>query len=163
MRRLVAALLLIASPAIAQQAVPPQFSRGAVYSGSVLHPVGSSNTSFVMAGMAGSITPRTTGNVLLSLNAVCKISVANDAIGFNINYGTGTAPSNGAANTGTQAGAEVANNAYTAGPFMNCSTTTLVTGLTLGTTYWIDVSYQVIGAGGSTATLTNAQLSAIEN
>ena len=69
-----------------------------------------------------------------------------------IRYGTGTAPSNGAAQTGTGVAgnfvyeipaAAVSND--TAVPF---STTYIVPGLTVGTAYWIDLQAAYIGATG---------------
>ena len=76
---------------------------------------------------------------------------ANDGITWQLHYGTGTAPSNGAGSTGSTLGSfqtyTLASAATAAGdvnaPF---SKTFAVKGLTVGTTYWFDLSAAYVTA-----------------
>lgn len=122
-------------------------------------PVGSTSTALVMAGLGGSITTRT-GRILLCMSGVMQNSGANDGSKAQMSYGTGGAPSNGAALTGTQIGPIQQYNASTlaaaaSAPYGSC---TIVTGLTKGTAYWFDTAFAAITAG--TTTLTQAYMSA---
>lgn len=126
-----------------------------------------STTAFTMQGLAGSITPATTGNVILTINGVAEsnTNTSGDGIQFQISYGTGAAPTNAAALTGTQAGSVlvyVNASAVTAGnvavPF---SLTAVVTGLTPATAYWIDLAAKSV-ATISSGKLANINISAIE-
>ena len=79
---------------------------------------------------------------------------------YNIRYGTGSPPANGAALTGTIAGPTgtylLSGSADLTCPF---SHTAIITGLTLSTTYWIDLSLAV---ASGTATITNPGISVFE-
>src|SRR5439155_1649764 len=69
-----------------------------------LNPTGTADTTGKMMGLAGAITPQVTGNIRI---AVCG-SIANNTIAdggkLQIRVGTGTAPNNGDALTGTAYG-----------------------------------------------------------
>jgi hypothetical protein len=84
---------------------------------------------------------------------------AGSALGY-ISYGTGTAPANGAAQTGTLVGGlfEAINptGAVMAVPFSS----TAVINLTVGTTYWIDMALETFGTG--TAYALGVSISAME-
>jgi hypothetical protein len=82
---------------------------------------------------------------------------------IGMRYGTGSAPSHGAAPTGTlipncPAAFGHSASANYAVPF---SLAVIITGLTVGTTYWLDVQYGS-SAAGSTAKLNTVSLCAIE-
>ena len=84
----------------------------------------------------------------------------NDGATVQIRYGTGTAPTNGAALTGTQLGASQTFTALVAAQKDGFSITGIATGLTIGTAYWIDAALAAVTAG--TATITGVTVTASE-
>jgi len=119
-------------------------------------------SSFLMQGLAGSITTTKTGNVLITISGyAAPQNAVTDGIKFQISYGTSTPPSNGHALTGTQVGSveqsQVGNASVYNMPF---SITAVVTGLTVGTTYWIDLAAEL--TAGTTSTLNNVTIAAVE-
>jgi len=109
---------------------------------------GTTSTTFVMMGYGStvSVTPASTGRLLI---IACASTNANANPGFaytQIQYGTGAAPSNGAAVTGTSAGPIIIFSGNNAGQrFTSCSTA-VVSGLQIGTAYWIDLALRSNGA-----------------
>lgn len=101
------------------------------------------NASAVMGGFGSSwaLTPTTTGKVRITLSG----NSGATATPLLLRYGTGTAPVNGAAVTGTSIPA----NEIVPGNAAFWSVTVEVTGLTLTTAYWFDIS-----ARGATGTNT---------
>jgi hypothetical protein len=104
-----------------------------------------------MMGLAGAITPAVTGNVRITIDGTLLTSSSNPAVqSLNIfmKTGTGSAPSNGAAATGTSRGATLAsmNSIGANQPF---SVTRTISALTVGTTYWIDLLISTNGTGTS--------------
>lgn len=101
-------------------------------------------TPGVMAGLAIPFTPTCTGKLRFRLTGNCSTSTAAANIGITGKYGTGTAPVNGAAVSGTSFAqgnlvvrcAVAGNGAGT--PFEIWGQ---ITGLTPGTAYWIDVAF----------------------
>jgi hypothetical protein len=128
-------------------------------------PTGTTNTTGLMMGLAGSFTPLTSGRMLLTITG--NLSSSGTSIGnggkTQARYGTGSAPANAAALTGTSVGSLVTsvNESTTANTKQPFSVTAVVTGLTVGTAYWLDLSLAQVGAGG-TAAVTNLSISAIE-
>jgi hypothetical protein len=120
-------------------------------------PSGTTNTTGLMMGLAGSITPAVSGKIVLTINGTIANSNASDGAKVQLSYGTGTAPVNGAAITGTQVGAflNVTNNANTAALKVPYSVTAVITGLTVGTAYWLDVVLAAITAGTATITVNS--------
>ena len=112
---------------------------------------------FKMQGLAGTITPTKTGRVLITISGTIDTWSAHTGagIGYAIKYGTGTAPSNGDATTGTSLGLyqrfvlpiipTSSSDVYT--PF---SISALATGLAVGTPYWIDLEATEYVDTGST-------------
>jgi hypothetical protein len=126
-----------------------------------------STTTYTMQGLAGSVTPVLTGAVLVIISGVVLASTvtAGDGIEWQISVGSGTAPTNGAALTGTQYGQpQPSKNPATviaadvAVPF---STQAVVAGLTKTTPYWIDLAAKSLGTASS-GSLANVSISAIE-
>lgn len=117
-----------------------------------------------MAGLGSSmtITPAVTGRVLITaIAATSNNSGATFVTTIDIRIGTGTAPVTGAAISGTQVAQNyLASNASSADLVVPASITGITTGLTLATTYWIDLS--VLATTGSMGTITNITLTAIE-
>ena len=122
-----------------------------------------STTVFAMQGLAGTITPATSGRVKITISgtiiAPTGITV-NNGIAYQISTGTGTAPINAATLTGTQVGpvqtytSAVAPTAA-ADVHVPFSISYLVSGLTVGTPVWIDL------AAKSVTTVSAMALSAV--
>jgi hypothetical protein len=128
-----------------------------------------STSVYAMQGLAGTITPARTGNVLVIITGTVVGLVAttvDNGISYQISYGTSTAPANAAALTGTQVGpvqtytSAIAPTAYgdVNVPF---SISALISALTVGTAYWIDLAAESITTASQMG-LTNVQISIIE-
>jgi hypothetical protein len=134
----------------------------ASYQGGSVTTAGTVSTGGVMAGLAGSITPGATGRILITVCGYLSSSLAGAFTGVGlIRYGTGTAPAHGAALTGTAVGAQSLGHSTTANFTLPFSISAVVTGLTLGTAYWLDVVY-ASNSASSTAKLSNATICAME-
>lgn len=119
-------------------------------------PTGTVSTSLVMAGLAQSITPTNSGRMFFCITGQLSSSSAGQYASAAFRYGTGSAPANGAAVTGTAIGAGVSGYSPTgaqAFPFTICG---YVTGLTPGTAYWFDLAMasSVGTSGANYASLT---------
>jgi hypothetical protein len=145
----------------ALQGFSPQVSGALVAS-----PTGTTSATGVMLGLSNTaaaniITPAKTGRVLIMINGVVTNSAAGDGAFWHIRTGTGAAPANGAAPSGTQSGGQQSFTetaiSLTVSPF---AIQAIVTGLALATPVWIDL---VLGRlTGGTATMTQVNTSAIE-
>ena len=119
----------------------------------------SSISGLAMLGLAGAITPNATGNIVVMLSG----NVSNDT-GFlttlNLRYGTGAAPSNGGAAAGTPVGSPMRWQ-DTSGSSISAPITAIayISGLTLGTTYWIDAS---LNSAAGNNTMVGATIIAYE-
>lgn len=125
------------------------------------NPTATTSSTGVMMGLAGSITPVSSGKVLILISGnIGDVGGGATTNTFQIRYGTGTAPTNGAALTGTATGAL---NTYNGGgggaqfPFCLCS---VVSGLTLSTAHWIDISLAT--SAGISVNVKGITISAIE-
>lgn len=138
------------------------------YQATPSNPMGTTSATGAMMGLDGSITPVNSGQILIVLSGEVNNSGAGNGANFQIRYGTGTAPGNGIALTGTAVGrlGNMTNDqisgllaTLTPGkkPF---SLNSYITGLIVGTAYWIDISLAAIGGG--TATVTDVSISIIE-
>lgn len=134
-------------------------------SSAAVNTAGTTNTGGVMAGMGSgvTITPSTTGRILVILSGYFTSAVANAfAAVVALKYGTGTAPAHGAAITGTSIGnAQAWGTSSTAGALVPFTCQAIVTGLAIGTTYWLDAAYGSSSVS-STAKLNTAIICAIE-
>lgn len=113
----------------------------ATLQGSVASTTATVSASLVMMGMGTTckITPVYSGRVNLTFSGVFAAAAAV-ASALSVRYGTGTAPTNGAAITGSAAGSTqnaVPTSTQTTVPY---SKTAVITGLTPGTAYWFDVA-----------------------
>jgi hypothetical protein len=139
-------------------------SAASVAQSSPANPTGTTDLTGKMMGLAGSITPAQTGRVMIIVtgNLSNSTAAAGDGAKTQIRYGTGSAPANAGALTGTTAGSLISmllERATASDPFPFC-VAAVVTGLTIGTAYWIDLSLAAIAAG--TAILTNLSISVVE-
>lgn len=128
------------------------------------NPTGTTSSVGVMMGLGltpAVITPSKSGNVLIvASGTAANSSGGTDTTSMQIRYGTGTAPSNGAALTGTAVGNKPVYQPATAGANSGFQCNGVITGLTPGTQYWIDLSCNI--TGGGTGTLQLIGLSGIE-
>lgn len=138
--------------------LPQAFAR---YQAQPANPTGTTSLVGVMMGLGGVITPVVSGRVLVVVSGtLLNASAIADGAKTQIYYGTGGAPANGAALTGTAVGGipqYVASTTLGKVPF---SVNAIVASLTLGTTYWIDLSLAAITGG--TAAQTDVSISAME-
>jgi hypothetical protein len=111
-------------------------------------------------GGAATITPVRSGKIVIIIPGYGSNNTINNSGACIIRYGTGTAPVNGAAATGTIVGAESSWLVAVASQRMPFSVCAVVTGLTLGTTYWIDLGLRAITGG--TASVTGLAVTAYE-
>jgi hypothetical protein len=111
------------------------------------NPTGTTSLTLVMMGLGAAgggqsclYTPATTGIVEVTLNGWVNIAVATNQITVGARYGTGTAPANAAAVTGTRFGSNTdpvcSPSAVT--KYMTATFNDIITGLTPGTQYWFD-------------------------
>jgi hypothetical protein len=122
---------------------------GARSTAAIAAPTLTASTSAVMMGLAGTITPNAGGNVQIMINGDFGNSVATDGGTLQIAYGTGAAPANGAAATGTVLGGVVKATSATAGARVPFCLIGYVTGLLGGTAYWIDVQLAAVTGGNA--------------
>jgi hypothetical protein len=128
-----------------------------------------STSAFKMQGLAGSITPTVSGNVLIIISGSIIANTGTTAthgVKFQISEGTGTAPGSNATLTGTQVGAI---NEYRNGFALTADTdlqapffaAAFVTGLTVGTAAWIDLAAESVTTASDIG-FSNVNISAIE-
>lgn len=124
------------------------------------NPAGTTSATAVMMGLGAAITPFSTGRVLLLISG----SIFNLGIGqgakAQLSYGTGAAPTNGAALTGTQVGGAppfVSGTVADKVPFM---LNAVVSGLTKKTPIWVDLAVSAQTAG--TATVSDLSVTLVE-
>lgn len=132
------------------------------YQASPANPTGTTSTTGKMMGLKGNLSPTSSGAYLIIISGYIINTRANTSGSIQIYTGTGSAPNNAATLTGTTQGTELTATVATANsedvPF---SVNAVVTGLTVGTTYWLDISLASSNAAG-TASVKSLSVSAIE-
>lgn len=123
-------------------------------------PTGTTNTTGLMMGLAGSVTPVTTGRILILVSGDISSTLTGDGAKFQIRYGTGSAPANAAALTGTAVGGLVNMLAAANNQRVPFSLQAIVTGLTLTTALWIDIGLAAVTGG--TAAAKNISITTVE-
>jgi hypothetical protein len=129
----------------------------------------SSTASFQMQGLAGSVTPGSTGNIVITISGTivdAGATTVDIGVIYQLSYGTGAAPGNNTALAGTQIGTTQEFTLFVAAtaaadvniPF---SITYPVTGLSLGTPYWIDLAAKAVTTA-SAAKFLNVMVVAVE-
>jgi hypothetical protein len=126
------------------------------------NPSGTVNTTGngVMMGLAGSITPRTSGTILFTFTGSCANGTINDGGQVTIYVGNGAAPANGDALTGNPIGAGVLFEEAAAAKFIPCTGTSIATGQALNTAMWYDVA--LVARTGGTASISQVIMTATE-
>ena len=133
--------------------------------GSFPSPAGTTSTAAcVMMGLGSSaaITPVSTGRIHIDVTFGTSNNTGGDGSGFGVKIGTGTAPINGAAITGTDIGPACGQYQWVSAT-ANASQIVAIGGNfigTVGTAYWIDVSLEAVTGG--TAAIGKAKITAYE-
>ena len=124
------------------------------------NPTATTSTTGVMMGLGSSckITPAYSGRVRFEINGSSQSNGANTVSTLG-KFGTGAAPTNGTAATGTSLGATRQNTSAANGNLLAFTINGIATGLTAGTQYWFDVD--VLGSAG-TSTVQNIDCNAME-
>jgi hypothetical protein len=109
------------------------------------------NTTAKMMGFGWSFTPKINGNVKVTIALTVYGTVGGGPIDMVAVYGTGTAPTLGAAVPGgvVQVGPTLAAIPPSNGSFYPFTVVTVATGLTVGTPYWFDLEAWTGGGGGA--------------
>lgn len=126
------------------------------------NPTGNNSNAGLMQGLALPLVSKGRPLVILLAGYLRAGATGVKTASVQIRTGTGAAPANGAAATGTVQGPEV--EVYvdgTAGIEGSAAVSALVLGLVNGTTYWIDVRLRSLAALGLVE-LRNAVLTAFE-
>ena len=132
----------------------------AFYNATTTAPTAPASTgTYTMVGLAGSITPNLTGRIMVSMQGIGGNTNGN-GFGAKLSYGTGTAPSAAGALAGTQTGPIFTMTALTGSLTAWFNIEVIITGLTVGTTYWLDLAAAQLTGG--TATLTQCHIAARE-
>lgn len=131
---------------------------------SASNPTGTTNTTGIMMGLGSTfhITPSYSGRIHVTVQGFGQNNTASDALSVQLYIGSGTAPTNGAAATGTSMGTALsigggAQNANVSFPF---SVSGILTGLSPGTAYWIDI--RLAAVVGGTASIQGLTCTAFE-
>jgi len=124
------------------------------------NPTATASLVAVMAGLAGSITAQETGRVSVTISGDMANATATDGGAVQLAWGTGAAPANGAAATGTVVGGKATGTSATAGARVPFSLTQVITGLPLGTAVWLDLQFAAV-TGGSLS-LADVSIAATE-
>lgn len=127
-------------------------------------PSATGSTSLVMMGLGGTftITPASSGTVQATINGQLTTATGVATISYAPRFGTGGAPANGAAVTGTNFGA--VGTFTTQAPATNANVPMSITGLvtlTPGTAYWFDLALAT-SSGADAASFTNPMFTAVE-
>jgi hypothetical protein len=131
---------------------------GAVTQAQPANPTGTNSLTGLMMGLAGSITPTLTGRLMITISGDISNNTGSDGGTVQIRYGTGSAPANADALTGNAIGTLIRAIAGTVTvPF---SVQAVVTGLSVGTAYWLDLGLAAITGG--TASIFDVSVTAIE-
>jgi hypothetical protein len=118
------------------------------YTGSVTSE--QTNATAKMMGFGWSFTPKINGNVKITIALTVYGTVGSGPIDIQAVYGTGTAPTLGAAVPGgvVQVGPTLSAVPPSNGSFYPFTVVAVATGLTVGTPYWFDLEAWVGSGGG---------------
>lgn len=143
-------------------------SAKAATNSTVASPSAPNSTSvFTMQGLAGAITPAISGKIFVTISGtiITTQTAAGNGVQFQLSHGTGTAPTSNAALTGTQDGTVqqylIPATVTAADVQVPFSISVVLTGLTVGTAYWIDLAGKAISATGTGFANVNIAVSEI--
>lgn len=149
-----AALLYDNAGTLGNQSLATLFGNLATFSATPTAPTGATSTVMMGLGASCKITPAVTGRVLVTFYQNVFHSAVGGSVQIQLYYGTGTAPSNGAAATGTAYGSNPGMEQATAPFFTTVTITAVITGLTPGTPYWFDEKMTTSGGTGGLSQIT---------
>lgn len=113
------------------------------------NPVGILGGTAKMLGLGVTFRPIRGTRVEVTVTGNVSDDTTADAASFILRYGTGTAPTNGAASTGTAGSLTRTFTALTGMTKVPFAEHVFISGLTTGTTYWFDYSAAATGAGAT--------------
>jgi hypothetical protein len=122
--------------------------------------VTATSPTYKMLGLAGTITPKFNTAIFLSITGLVSDAILADVITLQLSYGTSTAPSNGTALAGTQVGSIYAITQAVATDVTGFNLSAVITGLSAGTAYWLDLALG--SSGGHAITCTSVNVAAHE-
>lgn len=123
----------------------------AILNGTPADPTGTTDTATgKMMGLAQTITPTKTGVVKVLVTGQMANNTLGDSVTVELRTGTGAAPANGDAPTGTARGNPQTQTAVVAAQRGGFTLAYTLSGAVLGTPIWIDVRVQA-GVGGTAA------------
>lgn len=123
-------------------------------------PTGTTSATAVMMGLAGGITPTRGTKIIVMVSGQMSNDTVNDGATVDLRFGTGAAPANGVAVTGTLVGIAQTATSLVAGDRSGFCVMGKVTGLSVGTAYWLDLS--LLAVTGGTASVTGVSVVAFE-
>lgn len=124
-------------------------------------PTGTTSGTAVMVGMATTLTPTSSGRVIIISSGQMANSALSGGVTVDLRYGTGSAPVNGAGATGTVVGTSQTISALLAGLKSGFSIAGVISGLALNVPIWIDLSQMRLGGLGTSA-VTGVTTTALE-
>lgn len=119
------------------------------YQATPANPATTTSTVGVMMGLAGAITPIKSTIIKIKATGSINNNTASRGAFVAMRYGAGAAPTNGAATAGTLVGAGTFHNNAAANLTVPFAVSGIITGLTLGTAYWIDLWLGSLTSGTS--------------
>ena len=122
---------------------------------------GTSSFGGVMLGQGTAINPQVTGRILIQVSGYTSQNTAGSGCITGIRYGTGADPLNAAALTGTSIGSNQRSTHSAITTRVPFAENVQVTGLTLNTRVWIELSEAAITSG--TCTVNNVNWSVLES
>ncbi|MEM3846417.1 MAG: hypothetical protein QXV17_09625 [Candidatus Micrarchaeaceae archaeon] len=124
------------------------------------NPTGTTSTTAVQMGLGVTYTTATTGRLLVIVTGEAANNTAGDGATVQLSYGTGTAPSNGAAATGTAVGSKISVTSNAASQTVPFALAYVISNLAVGNSFWFDL--QVAAVTGGTASVSNLTVLIIE-
>lgn len=134
---------------------------GATLQVSHSNPTGATTEKMMGLGDTCTITPAQSTRVYIEFQGYLSNNTSSDQASAQVRFGTGAAPANGAGLTGTTVGSLVQGLASPGNYQVPFRIGGIITGLTVGTTYWFDCSVGNLATGG-TASIANVSCSAFE-
>lgn len=125
------------------------------------NPTGTASLAGVMMGLGGTfkLTPVYSSRVYIILQGSGAVTVATAAFLTQLRFGTGSAPANAVALTGTTVGSVITGWSAVANAAVPFCMNGVITGLTPGTAYWFDAA---LGVSAGTGTITGLSCTAVE-
>jgi hypothetical protein len=122
-------------------------------------PTGTSDTIGVCMGLNVTFAPDKTGEVLILIDGSVSVDTNGASVELAIFGGPGAAPANGDRPSGSQLSANPVLTWGVAGSRIPFSLSAVANGLTLGTTYWVDL---VLAAAGGIASVSKLGVTVAE-